>query len=75
MRPFNKPYTAIGISRVPCKRCGQPSRYSWQICSLNNSWMGVCTKCDIALNKLVLLFFKVGGWKELISTYRRRVGT
>lgn len=51
-----KPYTAIGITRVPCWRCGKPSRYQWQCCADGNQWRGLCTDCDMALNELVLEF-------------------
>lgn len=51
-----KPYTEIGISRVPCQKCGKPSRFQWQICSTGNLWMGVCLDHDIELNKLVVDF-------------------
>lgn len=54
-----KPYTEIGIRRVPCMRCGSPSSRQWQICSLGNQWVGVCSKCDIALNRMVLRFMGV----------------
>ena len=51
-----KPYTEIGIKRIPCFRCGQPSTQQWQICSLNNEYKGLCRKCDIDLNRVVLGF-------------------
>ena len=54
-----KPYTEKGISRVPCERCGKPSSQQWQICAIGNKWAGVCTDCDIELNRLVLEFM----WK------------
>ena len=54
-----KPYTELGIKRVPCLRCGKPSSRQWQICSLSSKYFGVCEKCDIELNVLVLDFFKV----------------
>lgn len=51
-----KPYTEKGISRVPCKKCGAPSAFQWQICATGNLWMGICIEHDIELNKLVLEF-------------------
>lgn len=65
-----KPYTEIGISRIPCKRCGKPSRYQWQVCALNNVYMGVCEKCDIDLNELTLKFFKIKGREKILAKYR-----
>ena len=64
-----KPYTTIGISRIPCKRCGKPSRYQWQVCALNNVYMGVCQECDIELNELTLNFFKIKGRKKILDRY------
>lgn len=54
-----KPYTEIGISRVPCMRCGKSSKQQWQICALDNKYFGVCIDCDIKLNKKVLQFMNI----------------
>ena len=54
-----KPYTEIGIKRVPCFRCGKPSVQQWQICSLNNEYKGLCQQCDIDLNRVVLSFLRI----------------
>lgn len=51
-----KPYTQIGITRVPCVRCGKPSAHQWQICADGNQWRGICLRCDVALNRLVMRF-------------------
>jgi len=61
-----KPYTEIGITRIPCQRCGKSSNYQWQICATGNQWAGVCVECDIALNKLVIEFMKLPKklWKD-----------
>lgn len=64
-----KPYTEIGISRVPCFRCGKPSARQWQICSLNNEYKGLCEDCDVELNRLVLKFMKVKNRKTIIREY------
>ena len=64
-----KPYTQIGISRVPCKRCGKPSNQQWQICANDNLWLGCCEKCDIELNRVVLKFFKFKNWRDMIKRY------
>lgn len=65
-----KPYTEIGISRIPCKRCGKPSTQQWQVCALDNMFMGICTKCDIALNEIVLIFFNIKNRQRIIKKYR-----
>ncbi len=51
-----KPYTQLGIRRVPCERCGKPSDYQWQICATGNLYSGICVECDIELNTLVVEF-------------------
>lgn len=68
------PYADAGIHQVPCARCGRPSRYQWTICSNNNNYMGVCEDCDIAVNKLLLRWFRFPNWKDLYDRYRKKVG-
>ena len=68
-----KPYTAIGIKRIPCFRCGGKSKYQWQICSDGNQFRALCEKCDIAMNALVLKFMKFANWKELIERYKSKL--
>lgn len=51
-----KPYTAIGIKRIPCFRCKAPSVHQWQICADGNQYRGLCLDCDIELNRTVLNF-------------------
>ena len=67
-----KPYTESGIKRVPCSRCGKPSSQQWQICSLYNSYRGLCIACDVELNNLVLKFINVPSKdrSSLIEDYR-----
>ncbi len=69
-----KPYTAKGIKRVPCFRCGNQSVQQWQICSLDNEYKAVCRECDIKLNRLVLKFMRIGAKKVyyLIEKYKKR---
>jgi len=67
-----KPYTAIGISRVPCFRCGQPASQQWNICSDNGVHRPVCRECDIALNELVLRWMGFEDWEEKMRHYKNR---
>ena len=69
-----KPYTEIGISRIPCLRCGKPSSHQWQICCLDNNYYGICTVCDIALNDLVLVFmgFNLKNRIGIINRYKEK---
>lgn len=68
-----KPYTAIGIRRVPCARCGEKSHAQWNICADGNQPRGLCRQCDIELNSLVVNFV-FGGKRadQLMITYRAR---
>lgn len=67
-----KPYTDAGIRRVPCAKCGKPSRTQWQICADGNVFRGLCAPCDVALNELVLGFIGDSEWREKIAAYRRK---
>ena len=66
-------YTARGISRVPCARCGKPSVHQWNACANDNRFVGICTECDIALNRMVLRFMRFPNWRSLIERYAKRV--
>ena len=69
-----KPYTEIGIKRVPCFRCGRPSVHQWQVCALYGEYKGLCADCDIELNRLVLNFMGIPS-KEvscLMDEYKAR---
>ena len=61
------PYTETGIRRVPCSRCGNPSAAQFQVCATGNQWCGVCRKCDLALNALVVKFMNLPA--RLIDQY------
>lgn len=66
-------YTARGISRIPCQRCGAPSVHQWNVCANDNRFVGICAECDIALNRLVLRWMKFPNWRELLKRYAARV--
>lgn len=65
-----QPYTAIGISRVPCVRCGAPSFHQWQICANAGRFLTVCKHCDIELNRLALEFARLPNAAELLEKYK-----
>jgi hypothetical protein len=50
-----KPYTEVGIKRLPCARCGEPATQQWRACA-DGLWRPICTKCDVVLNVIVLTF-------------------
>lgn len=64
------PYTAIGIARVPCVRCGTPSVHQWQVCADLNVYRALCLACDIALNELVLTWANDPNAQEKMKAYR-----
>ena len=64
-----KPYTELGIKRVPCQRCEAPSVHQWQVCANGNRYLGVCLDCDIALNKVALEFMRVPDSDALLAAY------
>ncbi len=64
-----QPYTERGISRIPCSRCGERSSYQWQVCANDNRYLGVCTPCDIELNRMALEFMRVPNAGKLLSAY------
>ena len=68
-----KPYTELGIGRVPCRRCGVPSKQQWQVCANGNRWLGVCLRCDLELNRMVLAFFRLPNRAALMEEYARRL--
>ena len=49
-----QPYTATGIKRLRCVRCGDRADSQWQVCADSNNYRAICTACDVALNRMVL---------------------
>jgi len=66
----SKPYTEIGIRRVPCVRCGRPGRYQWQICADGRLYRVLCGECDIALNELVIRWVWGNTREDDLQRYR-----
>lgn len=72
-RGRRKPYTEIGISRIPCAKCGDPSSHQWQICANGNQFQGLCDRCDVGLNALVLRWIGHPRAEQLIRKYSEPV--
>lgn len=68
-----KPYTARGIRRLPCFRCGRPASHQWTICADGNLQRPVCDDCDIDLNRLVLEWAGDPEAAEKIERYKEKV--
>jgi hypothetical protein len=72
----SKPYTEIGIRRVPCAVSGCVSRaeYQWQCCANSNLWMPLCAEHDVDLNRLVLDWMGHPERDDLMAAYSAKVG-
>lgn len=68
-----KPYTEIGISRLPCFRCGEKARFQWQVCADNRLYRPICEDCDIELNKMVLRWMGDPDAESKIEAYERNM--
>lgn len=68
-----KPYTQIGISRMPCVRCGDPAHVQWQICADDRLYRPICRDCDVALNRLVLEWAGFPDVEEKMAAYERKM--
>lgn len=67
------PYTERGITRVPCARCGQPSRYQWSACADDNKWSPLCPACDVGLNEVAMKYVYGAKAEPKLKQYRKRV--
>lgn len=63
-------YTARGIKRVACIRCGQQAAHQWQICADGNRYRPLCIDCDISLNELVLKWAQDPNWYAKMQLYK-----
>jgi hypothetical protein len=71
--PRTKPYTAIGIGRCKCIRCGAKAAYQWQICADGLIFRPLCPACDLELNRMVLEWANIPEWREKLAAYAERV--
>lgn len=65
------PYTARGISRLRCVRCGGKAVHQWQVCADGNVFRPLCLPCDIELNRLVLEWANDPQAKEKVARYAK----
>jgi hypothetical protein len=65
-----KPYTARGIRRLRCVRCGAAAEFQWRACADDN-WRPLCAPCDVGLNAAALRYMRDPEAKEKIAAYRR----
>jgi hypothetical protein len=67
-----KPYTARGIARLKCTRCGAPGVHQWNCCANGNRFTALCTECDIGLNRMAMEFMRMPNAEALMERYERR---
>lgn len=72
-KPRLKPYTAAGLRKVPCFRCGAPAQFQWQICSDGNQYRGICATCDIGLNRAALEYMRDPDVEVKMAAYEARL--
>lgn len=66
-----RPYTERGISRVPCVKCGAPSKYQWRICS-TDAWTAVCRRHDIEVNRKIARWAFGSDAEPLLKRYEAK---
>lgn len=71
-RARTQPYTAEGIRRVPCVRCGAPAAHQWQTCADARHFRALCVQCDIALNRVVLRFMRHPNVAGAMRAYEKK---
>ena len=64
-----EPYTAAGIRRIGCVRCGGQAMFQWNVCSDGNNYRPLCAGCDVALNRMVLRWMRHPEAKKLGDAY------
>lgn len=67
-----KPYTGIGIKRLPCAKCGEPATQQWNACA-DGLWRPICKKCDIMLNGIVLTFMNDPDVDAKMKRYQKKM--
>lgn len=66
------PYTAEGIKRLPCSRCGNKASEQWNACA-DGLYRPLCVACDIELNELVLKWAYDPDVEAKMRRYRERM--
>jgi len=67
-----KPYTAAGIVRLKCARCGKPAHAQWSCCALGLH-IPICRTCDVELNRMVLRWLRHWRADEIAAEYEQMV--
>jgi hypothetical protein len=74
LRKRTEPYTARGIRRLKCSKCGRPAFSQWYICALG-SYKPICVTCDLDLNLSALIWtgYPSNEVLELMEKYRESI--
>lgn len=67
-----KPYTEIGVKRLPCARCGKPATQQWCVCA-DGLWRPICIECDIILNRIVLALMRDPDVASKMERYQEKM--
>lgn len=66
-----RPYTDLGMSRLPCSRCGaRPGWGQWSGCADDNAYRVLCRPCDEELNEMVLAWWGDPDREAKMAAYR-----
>ena len=69
-----KPYTATGIRRAKCCKCGAQGFSTWQACADDQIYRVLCKRHDIELNRLSVTFaLGKEAAKPKIEAYRKKM--
>lgn len=68
-----KPYSDAGIRRLPCFRCGKPSRFQWNACADGGLYHPLCSACDVELNRMVLVWMNYPNAENVAQGYAELV--
>lgn len=75
--PRFRSYTAAGIRRVPCVRCGRPGHAAWNICADNvgdrPQLRVLCAECDVEMNEMAMRWAFGYTREKDLRRYREKV--
>jgi hypothetical protein len=71
-----RPYTEVGVRRLPCAFAGCPNRaeHQWQVCADGNLFRPVCLEHDYELNRVALEAMGGPDVPAKLRAYRARLG-
>lgn len=76
--PRFQPYTALGVRRMRCARCGQrPGYCQWNVCAdkvgERTQYRVLCAECDVGLNEVAMRYVFGEGREADLVAYRAEV--